>query len=222
MPVRCRPSMQPNTDAAQVTATTPVALASNANHSSASKRWQSTKDQVLQRKVEFACQRHACRRDSSDDVVSPSSTNRRRKSLTGLATSRRFSLAAVTAEIKANRQMSQVQFTRKEESSVNDRTAAALKSFAFSLKLSHSYVRSASNLVTTGDAVRVPRAYKDTMKMAATREKLLHDARRYSPISLVLKLNKLPQTVFARLVRFPIVWVLICNYAIFPRSRASE
>ena len=51
------------------------------------------------------------------------------------------------------------------------------------------------------------------MKVAHMRERLLADARRYSPISLVLNLQKLPQTIFSRLIFFPIVWILMLTYA---------
>ena len=67
--------------------------------------------------------------------------------------------------------------------------------------------------VSDRDALRIPRAYKDTMKVAGERERLLRDARRYSPISLVLAFWKIPQTVLVRLVRFPIVWILVGVYA---------
>jgi len=50
------------------------------------------------------------------------------------------------------------------------------------------------------------------MKVAETREKLLDDARRYSPISLVLAFNKLPQTVLVRIIWFPITWIILVTY----------
>ena len=75
-------------------------------------------------------------------------------------------------------------------------------------------VKSVSNgQIRDRDALQIPRAYKDTMKVAHMRERLLADARRYSPISLVLNLQKLPQTIFSRLIFFPIVWILMLTYA---------
>ena len=64
------------------------------------------------------------------------------------------------------------------------------------------------------DTSYIPRTYRDTMKLADARDALLSDARRYSPISLVLNLCKLPQTVLARIIWFPIVWILLATYAI--------
>jgi hypothetical protein len=96
-------------------------------------------------------------------------------------------LTAVLIEALKGRQLtranSSAQFTRTEDGKVQDR-----------------------------DALFVPSAYKDVMKVAAERDALLRDARRYSPISLVLALNKLPQTIFARLVHFPIIWILFGTY----------
>ena len=50
------------------------------------------------------------------------------------------------------------------------------------------------------------------MKFSMRREKALDDARKYSPISLVLAVHKLPQTVLARLVCFPVVWIICGVY----------
>ena len=71
-----------------------------------------------------------------------------------------------------------------------------------------------AHLVHDRDTKRMPRTYKDTMKVADARDRLLSDARRYSPISLVLMLNKLPQTVIVRLACFPVVWILVVTYAL--------
>jgi predicted membrane chloride channel (bestrophin family) len=51
------------------------------------------------------------------------------------------------------------------------------------------------------------------MKTNDWREQLLDDARRYSPISSVFHLRKLPRTVIYRMFAYPIVWVLISVYA---------
>ena len=51
------------------------------------------------------------------------------------------------------------------------------------------------------------------MKVADARESLLEEARRYSPISLVLAFSKLPQTVLVRIIWFPITWIILSTYA---------
>lgn len=143
-----------------------------------------------------------------------SSMVKRRTSMADVAT-----LARGELSFKRSRQQSFANFTAVHESLARDR-----------------------------DTKRVPSTYKDTMKVAAERDALLDDARRYSPsaachrprtlsarpslvptpvalterlrvrdplraVSLVLALNKLPQTVFARLIWFPIFWILLATYA---------
>ena len=75
------------------------------------------------------------------------------------------------------------------------------------------FTKASEKHVTDRDTKRIPSTYKDTMMVADTRDALLEDARRYSPISLVLALNKLHQTVLPRLACFPIVWILMAVYA---------
>ena len=53
----------------------------------------------------------------------------------------------------------------------------------------------------------------DDGERALDRERLLDDARRYSPISSVFHLNKIRQTVLLRLITFPLVWILVAVYA---------
>ena len=62
------------------------------------------------------------------------------------------------------------------------------------------------------DAHWIPASYADLMKVNDYRERLLDDARKYSPISSVFHLNKLPETVIARVVTYPITWILVATY----------
>lgn len=62
------------------------------------------------------------------------------------------------------------------------------------------------------DADAVPESYAKLMANNDYRESLLDDARRYSPISSVFHLRKLPQTAIFRLFTYPIVWILVSVY----------
>ena len=64
------------------------------------------------------------------------------------------------------------------------------------------------------DAQWIPQSYADLMKTNDYRERLLDDARKYSPISSVFHLRKVPQTVLWRMFAFPIVWALLAVYVV--------
>ena len=62
------------------------------------------------------------------------------------------------------------------------------------------------------DAQWVPQSYAELMETNDMRERLLDDARKYSPISSVFHLNKIPQTVVWRMMTFPLVWIIVSVY----------
>ena len=64
------------------------------------------------------------------------------------------------------------------------------------------------------DAQWVPQSYAELMYRNDYRERLLDDARRYSPISSVFHLNKLPETVLYRMAFFPITWIVVSTYVV--------
>ena len=62
------------------------------------------------------------------------------------------------------------------------------------------------------DAGWVPSTYSELMRKNDEREALLDDARRYSPLTSVFHLQKLPQTVLWRMLCFPMTWTLFVVY----------
>ena len=64
------------------------------------------------------------------------------------------------------------------------------------------------------DAQWIPESYAALMHTNDYRERLLDDARRYSPISSVFHMRKLPQTVIVRMLTFPVVWSLVGLYVV--------
>lgn len=83
-----------------------------------------------------------------------------------------------------------------------------------------SYVAAAeedAEILVTGndyrDAQWIPQTYKELMRTNDWRERLLDDARRFSPISSVFHLSKLKQTVIMRMLYIPMVWIVIATYA---------
>ena len=64
------------------------------------------------------------------------------------------------------------------------------------------------------DAQFIPQSYAAIMRANDYRERLLDDARRYSPISSVFHLRKIPQTVVYRMLWYPITWVLVGAYIV--------
>ena len=73
--------------------------------------------------------------------------------------------------------------------------------------------KSQRDLFSTSTAERVPKTYRDTMKINGVREAVLNDARRLSPISAVLHANKLKNSIVPRLFSYVIVWIVVGIYA---------
>ena len=68
-------------------------------------------------------------------------------------------------------------------------------------------------MFSTATTKRVPKTFRDTMKINGVREAVLSDARKLSPISAVMYASKLRLSVLPRLLAYPIVWVVVLIYA---------
>jgi len=59
----------------------------------------------------------------------------------------------------------------------------------------------------------VPESYEETAAVDMRRKRLLYDARLYSPIDMVLRVDKLTQTVLLPLLRHPVTWIVSLVYS---------